>query len=390
MRKTLLTLFAALLAAGSASAQKDFAQNGNFESWTEGLPTAWEQTGITNVTVSEVAEGRSGKAVAVPVSIYNNNPANARLGQKFTLAPGTYTLTFYAKASALPAKAVPGYTGEKDGKADTRSIKYGTTVELSDTEWKAVSQEITVETDGVYYMIVRNDKTSAGAIYVDDFSLVGVEGGTVTPEPQPEQPTGSVIYEKALTDNAEGWTLEQGKLPEGLSYVWAQDSRYGLKATAYNSSTKTRYATEEAWAISPEIKLTDKNVLIFEHAQKFAADPTQELTLWMREGVNGTERQQLIIPVYPDGQSWNFVSSGAIDLSAYAGKTVQFGFKYTSTESVAATWEIKNFKIVSSPTSVSNLTLDQRAERMYDLSGRRVSADTKGIVIVDGKKLLVR
>ena len=164
---------------------------------------------------------------------------------------------------------------------------------------------------------------------------------TPTPPPTPTPTPGTPIYSKALTDNADGWTLEQGTLPTGITRVWAQDAKFGLKASAYVGGT--RYATK-AWAISPAITLTTGNVLTFEHAQKYAADAKTENTLWVREGTTGTW-QQLTIPTYPTGADWNFISSGNIDLSNFAGKTVQFGFCYTSTTTVASTWEVKNFVV---------------------------------------------
>ena len=42
--------------------------------------------------------------------------------------------------------------------------------------------------------------------------------------------------------------------------------------------------------------------------------------------------------------SWTFVTA-TVDLSEYFGKTIQIAFKYTSTTSVAPTWEVKNVKI---------------------------------------------
>ena len=41
----------------------------------------------------------------------------------------------------------------------------------------------------------------------------------------------------------------------------------------------------------------------------------------------------------------DWVSSGNLDLSAFLGKNVRIAFKYTSTTSAAATWEIDDFKI---------------------------------------------
>lgn len=45
------------------------------------------------------------------------------------------------------------------------------------------------------------------------------------------------------------------------------------------------------------------------------------------------------------GSDWNFTNIGPIDLSDYIGETVNIGFRYASSTSAAATWEIKNFKL---------------------------------------------
>lgn len=58
---------------------------------------------------------------------------------------------------------------------------------------------------------------------------------------------------------------------------------------------------------------------------------------------------ELSVPVRSEGSNWNFVNMGPIDLSDYVGETVNVAFKYTSTSSAAATWELMNFKALSSP-----------------------------------------
>jgi hypothetical protein len=51
---------------------------------------------------------------------------------------------------------------------------------------------------------------------------------------------------------------------------------------------------------------------------------------------------------------WTFTDSGAIDLSAYVGKTVQFAFRYKSTATKAGTWEIKTFTVTGNGGSVGS------------------------------------
>jgi hypothetical protein len=93
--------------------------------------------------------------------------------------------------------------------------------------------------------------------------------------------------------------------------------------------------------VSPKIDLTKATMpgMQFSHAHKFAADPKVDLTLWVKEA-SAAEWTQVTIPTYGTNTNWTFVTA-AVDLSVYAGKSIQVAFKYTSTSSAAATWEIK-------------------------------------------------
>nr|MCR5511976.1 DUF5017 domain-containing protein [Prevotella sp.] len=138
--------------------------------------------------------------------------------------------------------------------------------------------------------------------------------------------------------------VEDKSLAEGLSFVWSKNSGY-VKASAY-ANKKDNAA--ESWLVSPLFDLTNASApnMLFEHAVNYFTDldaAKQEVNVWVREGDEG-EWTKLEIE-YPEELSWTFVSSGSIDLSAYVGKTIQIGFKYTS-DAKAGTWEIKNFKVI--------------------------------------------
>ena len=84
-------------------------------------------------------------------------------------------------------------------------------------------------------------------------------------------------------------------------------------------------------------------VLSFEHAHNHAGTASEELTLWITE-TSVENWKQLTIDKY--GEQFKFVAV-SVDLASYLGKTVKFAFKYVSTTSAAATWEIKNVKVVA-------------------------------------------
>ena len=52
----------------------------------------------------------------------------------------------------------------------------------------------------------------------------------------------------------------------------------------------------------------------------------------------------------PDGGSWTFISSGEMPLTDYIDQTIYIAFKYTSSASASATWEIQNFLVHEIPT----------------------------------------
>lgn len=163
--------------------------------------------------------------------------------------------------------------------------------------------------------------------------------------------TATVTYE-GLVDNCDDWTSEGSE----ISFGWV--GTYGLKVTAYNSETKLGVASDQ-YSVSPEIKVGSNDVVNFEWVGNFFSgnDPKDFISFVVRE--NGGDWKVLDVPTWFAGNNWTFVNSGDIDVAAYAGKTVQFGFHYTSTDEVSSTLEVKNFKVggVSAPVETNTYTV---------------------------------
>ena len=146
-------------------------------------------------------------------------------------------------------------------------------------------------------------------------------------------------YSESFATDMGKFSINDVSLPSELTYVWIFDSQYGMKASARKSNTN--YASE-SWLISPVIDMSKavKPELSFENVARYGSNSNH--TLWARE--KDGEWAQLTISNYGSGKDWNFVKN-TIDVSAYAGKTLQFAFKYVSTTTGAGTWEIKNIKL---------------------------------------------
>ena len=78
-------------------------------------------------------------------------------------------------------------------------------------------------------------------------------------------------------------------------------------------------------------------VLSFANVARYGSN--EYLTLWARE--KDGEWSQLSFSKYGSGNDWTFVTN-SVNVSSYAGKTLQFAFKYVSTSSDASNWEIKD------------------------------------------------
>lgn len=165
-------------------------------------------------------------------------------------------------------------------------------------------------------------------------------------EGQPQPGGETVILDESFATGQGAFTIEDKKLPEGGTYVWKHDTYKDdnyMKASAFIESAKE----SESWLVSPAIDLSKATTatLTFDHTHKFAGTPSEELTLWVTE-TSAENWQQLTIDKYGTNNDYTFVTP-SIDLSAYAGKTIKFAFKYISTNSAAGTWEIKNVKVVA-------------------------------------------
>lgn len=171
---------------------------------------------------------------------------------------------------------------------------------------------------------------------------VDFDGGT--------QPGGeTVVLDESFATGMGQFTTENITLPEGGSYVWKegkyQETTY-IKAGAFINDAARE---ADSRLVSPTLDLTTATTatLTFDHAYnhyKKADNHESELTLEVKEE-NG-DWTPIVIPNFNDGSTWTYVSN-TIDLSAYAGKKMQFAFHYKSTTTNALGWQITKVKVVA-------------------------------------------
>ena len=146
--------------------------NGNFETWADGLPTGWKSASTaSSATLTQSTDAHGG---SYSVNVNGNESQNKRLAsQEIELEAGTYTFSFWAKATVSDAsQARPGYVPITDGTAG--SYSYGDYATLS-TSWQQVSYEFTLAAKTTICLVVMNPKksnySSGKDILIDDATL---------------------------------------------------------------------------------------------------------------------------------------------------------------------------------------------------------------------------
>ena len=171
----------------------------------------------------------------------------------------------------------------------------------------------------------------------NDFVL---EGG-VTPPPSSQE-----IFSESFANGQGNFTIQDVLMPAELTYIWQHAPSYScMKASAYVG--QAYYA--ESWLVSPVINLASVSTatLKFDQAVNYAS-PQGALSVMISTDYNGEVLQanwtELNLSQWPSGSDWTFINSTA-DLTAFVGQDVTIAFKYTSTTSASATWEVKNFVV---------------------------------------------
>ncbi|GAB4329395.1 MAG: hypothetical protein Kow00127_21780 [Bacteroidales bacterium] len=132
--------------------------------------------------------------------------------------------------------------------------------------------------------------------------------------------------------------------------VWDRNNTFGINNTPCASMTgySGQSYENDDWLISPPLDLDSyqNEKLVFMNAQNYTGPDLELLISEDYDGGNdpgaATWTQAAFIM---SGGSWSWVSSGDIDLSGFNGSAVYVAFRYTSTTSSSATWEIDEILI---------------------------------------------
>ena len=336
MKKTLLFLFAFVLAAVNMVAQNEVVIKwAGADAWTAGDGTLALTQAPFTVTLA--------KAEATNAPIINGKSNDARVYAKGTVNVVTKGENMTQIVFGLSAQGVKRLT------KITASV--GEVVESADSKtvtWTGAAKDVTF-TVGEKADLGSDGAAKAGQLCFDN--IIVVAGGTVTPspepnpDPQPQPDEKATIFSELFNVGQGDFTIDNKVMNEPLTYVWSFDEKRSLiKASAFVGGQKL---AAESWLVSPVIDLTQakETELSFNETGNFFGGLDNfkaACTLKVKE--EGGEWTDLAYNVAADGQSWTSGIATA-NLAAYDGKKIQLAFAYTSNTEFAGTWQIKELYV---------------------------------------------
>lgn len=336
MKKTLLFLFAFVLAAVNMVAQNEVVIKwAGADAWTAGDGTLALTQAPFTVTLA--------KAEATSAPIINGKSNDARVYAKGAVNVVTKGENMTQIVFGLSAQGVKRLT------KITASV--GEVVESADAKtvtWTGAAKDVTF-TVGEKADLGSDGAAKAGQLCFDNITVVA--GGTVTPspepnpDPQPQPNEKATIFTELFNVGQGDFTIDNKVMNDPLTFVWKADEKYGyMKASAF--ANKVAYASE-SWLVSPVIDLTQakETELSFDEAANFFKGLDNfKAACSLKVKEEGGEWTNVAYNVAVEGNSWTFGTATA-DLAAYDGKKIQLAFVYTSTAELAGTWEVKNLYV---------------------------------------------
>lgn len=122
--------------------------------------------------------------------------------------------------------------------------------------------------------------------------------------------------------------------------AWEETQSYGAKMSGYSGGSNEN----EDWLISPSIDLSSFSNALIQVNQVLNYGSYDSVSILVSTDYTGDAAAAnwdvLNLTNVPGGNSWSPVLSDELSLSAYDGQSINLAFRYTSTNSASATWEI--------------------------------------------------
>lgn len=159
--------------------------------------------------------------------------------------------------------------------------------------------------------------------------------------------TGEILFLESFANGYGAWEI----ISVTGDQEWEFSSSYGnpgpgMTISGYDGS----YHANDDWLISPSIDLSTLTTayLSIETARNYNGNALQVKISNDYDGQGDPSVAtwyDLPVPLSPGNNDWEWIPSGKVDLADYIGPKVYIAFRYTSTTSACATWELDNVQV---------------------------------------------
>ncbi len=183
-------------------------------------------------------------------------------------------------------------------------------------------------------------------IYNNDFQIIlrNIEDVNLEDTRCDGSPAPNFLFLENFENGPDQWTTHNIEGPDQEWYIDDFGGNNFAKMSGYAGGSNAN----EDWLVSNGISLTggySDYILNLDSDQNYNGPALEAfITTDFTGDVTTTTWDVLSIDLDPNG-GWGFYNSGDYSLNAYANQTVYIAFKYTSTDSNSATWELDNIRV---------------------------------------------
>ncbi len=231
----------------------------------------------------------------------------------------------------------------------------------SECDWIVADDNIAENATSFEILVEENTGVARTATLT--ISGTGVESQTLVVNQAGISVKTLPFEETFASGQGDDFTIDNVAL-DGLSQVWSYDTNYKyMKASGYANSTNH---VVESWLVSPvivipslsageSVKLKFSQVI----SNRFGT-VEDEATLMVKESGGAWSKIAISYPTITSG-NYSAWDDQTIDLSSFAGKNIQFAFKYVGTSSHNGNWEIKNVSVKKyEPIALSSISVSDQ------------------------------
>jgi len=252
----------------------------------------------------------------------------------------------YYKHDGLSVWILTNYTGDPNTATWTKINATVAGSANADYEW-VPSGDINLSdyvpanyTGNVYIGFEYTGNSTNTTTYCIDNILVGTGGGS----------GGGTLLDEGFTTALGSFSAVS--VTGSQAWGWADYDEGSAKMSGYASGSN--HANED-WLISPQISLAGKTgvKMSFREAINYITS-INDLKVLVSTNYSGSGDpnaatwNEVTGFTRAAGNNWTFVDAGQASLSAYEGQNIHIGFKYVSSASAGATWEIGQVVVTSS------------------------------------------